>query len=138
MPSITNPNSFPLPEPLSTPCQEWSRRRNKGGYGVHKQGGKQVYAHRTAYERVHGAIPTGYQIDHLCRNRACVNTDHLEAVPKIVNDLRGNSINAQNARKTHCKRGHEFTTENTRMRPNGRSCKQCDRYRYWIKKGTAK
>jgi HNH endonuclease len=132
-------NGVPTPAAPSTPCQEWAAGRTTAGYGVlgTKVNGKRIYAHRHAYEVAYGPIPDGYVIDHLCRNRACVNPEHLEAVVKSVNDLRGLSPNAENARKTHCKRGHEFTAENTRVRGTRRSCRQCDRDRYWDKKGVA-
>lgn len=138
MTQVTNAASQPFPEPPSTACAVWPGTKTTAGYGVRTEAGKRVYAHRYAYEQANGPIPHLYVIDHLCRNPSCVNVEHLEAVPKIVNDLRGDSPNARNARKTHCKNGHEFTEENTRVRSGRRSCRTCDRNRYWIKKGTAK
>lgn len=67
-------------------------------------------------------------LDHLCRNRACVRRSHLQPVTNKENVLRGESILAENARKTHCKNGHELTPENTYMRKRmqgGRMCKLC-------------
>lgn len=71
----------------------------------------------------------GKTIDHLCRNRGCVNPLHLQAVPMRENTLRGFGPSAENARKTHCKRGHEFTPENTYLHDGRRICKQCNRDR---------
>jgi hypothetical protein len=79
-----------------------------------------------AYELAIGPIPEGLTIDHLCRNRGCVNPAHLEAVTNRTNLLRGDGIAALNARKTHCKRGHEFTPENTYVwREGTRACRAC-------------
>lgn len=64
-------------------------------------------------------------LDHLCRNRLCVNPEHLEVVSRGENVLRGVGVTAENKRKTHCAHGHEFTTENTYRYGNKRHCRTC-------------
>lgn len=93
--------------------------------------GRHVYrmAHRIAYEWARGPIPEGLTIDHLCRCRRCVNPRHMEPVTNIENVMRGESIWAVNARKTHCLRGHEFTPENTYRYNGTRACKECGKIR---------
>jgi hypothetical protein len=86
-------------------------------------------AHRVIYEWVKGPIPEGLTIDHLCRVRRCVNPAHLEAVTNVENVMRGESPWAQNARKTHCHRGHPFNPENTWLNKGMRHCRECARQR---------
>ena len=92
-----------------------------------------AYAHRLAYELVKGPISDGLQIDHLCRNRACINPDHLEAVTQRENILRGEGVAALNARKTHCPQGHAYDEENTLIltgrQAGARRCQICARDR---------
>lgn len=92
-----------------------------GGYGQMKKHRKILLAHRVAYELLRGPIPSGLTIDHLCRNRSCVNPAHLEAVPIRENVLRGSGPTARNARKTHAKCGHPFDIQYG----NKRYCKKC-------------
>jgi hypothetical protein len=110
-------------------CVLWRGRLSPEGYGVVWISGRQRYAHREAYEHVNGQIRNGLEIDHLCRNRACVNPGHMEPVTRKENILRGESPAAKNARKAECHVGHPFTPENTYPRRNGRECIQCRRDR---------
>lgn len=83
-------------------------------------------AHRVSYEIFIEEIPQGFLIDHLCRNRACVNPWHMEVVTNKENVLRGFGACAVNARKTHCKYGHKFSDKNNYYYPNGRKdCRIC-------------
>lgn len=105
-------------------CWNWIGAKDSDGYGQFKHK-KQFKAHRFAYELIKGKISKGLQIDHLCRNRKCVNPDHLEAVTPLENQLRGIS---KNRNKTHCKQGHPFDVINTYFRKNGRrQCRMCGR-----------
>lgn len=107
-------------------CWEWQSTIDTGGYGQLKEHGKILSAHRLAYELFKGAIPQGLTIDHLCRNRRCVNPDHLEVVTMRENILRGNGVTAMNARATHCVNGHPFDLFNTYFLSVGwRHCRIC-------------
>lgn len=106
-------------------CWNWKGNKKSDGYGNIYHKGVFILAHRLSYEIHNGKIPKGLVIDHLCRNTRCVNPDHLEAVTTRENILRGEGVAAQNARKTHCKRGHEFTPDNIRKIKNGKACKTC-------------
>lgn len=70
-------------------CWEWSGAANSKGYGVAKHGGVRDYAHRASH-RVFKGEPGDLQVDHLCYNKLCINPDHLEAVPAVVNVRRAN------------------------------------------------
>ena len=114
---------------ITETCWLWTGYRNRMGYG---QFGRNEPAHRVAYELLVGPIPDGLVLDHLCRNPPCVNPDHLEPVTNVENLQRGVGPSAQNARKARCKNGHEFTSENTYIRPDGggRQCRRCAHARY--------
>lgn len=111
-------------------CWIWSGVPNKHGYGTMKINGKSVLAHRFGYVLMIGAIPEGKQIDHLCRNRLCVNPYHLEPVDSRTNTLRGDTLASKQSKQTHCIHGHPFCGDNLRIRENGkRICAACNKQR---------
>jgi HNH endonuclease len=113
---------------ISGSCIEYQASINEKGYGVIQVKGRRMFAHRLSYVLCHGPVPHGKELDHLCRNRACINPDHLEPVTRRENILRGIAPSAINARRTHCTRGHELTPENTYhppCEPNSRFCRAC-------------
>lgn len=112
-----------------TGCIEWTGATNGHGYGriCGVDGKKFKPAHRYIYEKLYGELDKNLHIDHLCRNKKCVNPEHLEPVSLVENVMRGTSFTAQNARKSECKRGHEFNIYNTHFDPRGnRCCKLCN------------
>lgn len=107
-------------------CWEWAGAISTAGYGQIFVDGRHRPAHRISYEAHVGEIGDGLHIDHLCRNRKCVNPDHLEPVTPVENIMRGEGIMAQNARKDQCHRGHDFDAQNTYITPDGgRMCRKC-------------
>lgn len=113
------------PEPNSG-CWIWIGARDQDGYGRTDRMPGTRLAHRVIYQSLVGPIPEGLTIDHLCRVRCCVNPGHLEPVAHGINTLRGATVTAVNAAKTHCIYGHPFTPKNTYRRSNGnRRCRMC-------------
>jgi len=111
-----------------TPCIEWTGYIDRHGYG---RCGRAALAHREEWKKVNGIIPEGLVIDHLCRNRKCVNVNHMEVVTRGENTLRGLATSALNARKTHCLNGHQLAGDNCYIynERNGkrrRICRKCN------------
>lgn len=93
-------------------CWVWDGYVGENGYGRVYIPPRTPITHRVAYTLLVGPIPTGLTIDHLCRNRACINPAHMEPVTQKVNTLRGIGPTAKNTRKTHCIYGHPFSGGN--------------------------
>ncbi len=115
-------------------CWEWTGAKQRG-YGAisaggdsdSRKGGRTLRVHRVLYEIMVGPVPEGMELDHLCRNRACVRPGHLEPVTTRENALRGEGAAGRNARKTHCSQGHPYDEANTRLTNGHRVCRACHR-----------
>lgn len=108
-------------EKADSGCWNWTGTCQKNGYSAFGIAGKTVRGHRWSYEHFVAPIPDGLEIDHLCRNRKCVNPSHLEPVTRKENSRR--------AMRSHCVNGHEFTPENIYMHSGRRYCRTCRRIR---------
>lgn len=109
-------------------CWVWNGAISAGKYGSLYYQGRMQKAHRVAWVLYRGEIPAGLDLDHLCRNTKCCNPDHLEPVTRSEN-LKRSPLMDRRSSLTHCKRGHEFTPENTILRNGGtwRACRECQR-----------
>lgn len=105
-------------------CWVWDKPNNDG-YGFFRMDGRTYTAHAASWVLFQGEIPYKYTVDHLCRNRSCVNPDHLEPVPHVVNIRRGTGHGS----KAHCPRKHEYNEKNTRVYRGMRYCRACDKER---------
>lgn len=120
---------------IESGCWQWVGAINHDGYGEFRGELGKEGAHRWSHRRFKGPIPQGHEVDHLCRFRACVNPNHLEAVTKTENTLRGASFAAINASKTHCPNGHPLIPGSGQ-----RICRECRRVSslaYYHRKRTA-
>lgn len=111
-------------------CWLWIGAKTGDGYGSFRthsrqSGGKMRSAHILSYEYFKEVVPEGLTLDHLCRNRNCVNFDHLEIVTAGVNILRGEGTAAKNAKKTECPRGHKYDKITITRGQARRSCRKC-------------
>ena len=109
-------------------CLEFTSSVQTGGYGQMGVNGKIFLTHRLAYEWTIGPIPDGLELDHICKNKKCMNVDHLEPVTHQENLIRRGMKGRflEKPPRTKCRRGHELTDENTYVRKNGlRQCQIC-------------
>jgi len=102
---------------------------HSSGYTSIRVGGKKRRGHVVTFMASGGTIPRGHELDHLCRNRACVNPAHLEAVSHKTNCLRGESFTAQRSKWTECQRGHALAAHAGINARGHRFCRVCDRAR---------
>lgn len=113
-------------------CWEIQGFRHVEGYGHMSYRGKGVRAHKLMYMLAIGPVPAGLVVMHKCDNPPCCNPDHLKVGTRVENNQdmhRKGRSNYSKARKTHCKHGHEFTPENTKVYGGFRQCKECNRLR---------
>lgn len=107
----------------ATGCWQWNANRNAKGYGRFQYDGWFQSAHRVSYLLFVGPIADGCEVDHVCRNRGCVNPEHLQLLSHTANVRRGAT-----AMKTHCKHGHPLSGANVYSNPKHpqrRGCRTC-------------
>ncbi len=115
----------------SGPCWQWMGAGAGKGYGkigvVVDGKPSYPYAHRVAWEILVGEIPEGKELDHLCKNRRCVNPDHLEPVTRRQNLARSAAVCTLNSLKSSCPQGHPYEGDNLIQNKYGRACRECRR-----------
>lgn len=126
---VKEPDRFWPKVEKTGPCWIWTACLNEAGYGqFSKIGRRLISAHRWSWEQEHGPVPDGLELDHLCRNHACVRPDHLEAVTRAVNAQRGLKGDLL-PNPDHCFNGHLMTPENSIRRTDSKGeryrCRQC-------------
>lgn len=122
----------PLSDLVEGKCWVWTACKNEDGYGQFKLRYKMIYAHRLSYTINKLSISNDLVIDHLCRNRSCVNPDHLEPVTRQENIIRGETIPSNNLTKTHCPLNHLLVPPNlvnSEAKRGRRKCLACNRAR---------
>lgn len=121
-------------------CWIWTGGKGSGGYGKAWLEGRTIGAHRAMYLTIKGPIADGLTLDHLCRNRLCVNPDHLEPVTIGENTRRGDApgvAGRHNSVKTNCPAGHPYDEANTYVYKGKRNCRACGREKYRRKRKVA-
>ena len=114
--------------PQPSKCCEWEGSKNMKGYPIITIGGKQYRVQRLVVLLSGRKISKGMVTDHLCRNRSCVNPEHLEVVTNIENVMRGESFAVRNKGKETCKNGHSLSGKNLGTRVSGRNHKSIERF----------
>jgi hypothetical protein len=124
-----------------TGCWVWTGTPRHDGYGRMSIGSRgtqrEHLVHRLSYEWIVGKIPEGLVIDHLCRNRACVNPAHMEPVTNVENVMRGEGFSATHARKTYCPAGHKLAGRNLskwHLKHGQRKCATCHAAREQVRR----
>lgn len=126
-PKVDKCGPTPADRPELGPCWTWTGSLTERGYGRVSVGSGVRFAHTIAYEFIVGAVPAGLELDHLCRQHACCNPAHLEAVTHAENVRRGMCPTSILHRANTCKRGHELTPGNVyvQTRADGRRSRAC-------------
>jgi hypothetical protein len=121
------------PCPMSG-CWTWTGCTMPAGHGqltiVVERAKRRVLAHRFVWGLARGPVADGLELDHLCRNAACCNPAHLEAVTHRVNVRRGDGWAGRHARAVACPHGHAYDEKNTYVDKAGRrKCRRCNSLR---------